>query len=119
VTPPNLPQVITPLLPQVATQNTTPPTTRDTPKNRPVTPKTPQSKNTQNKAPYKHSYDILNLYLKLNEREVSTIKKTKQLSTQMTPKMYAEFSEACNKTGETKSEVIRACIRKYIKENKG
>ncbi len=31
--------------------------------------------------------------------------------------MLQDFEEALKKNEETKSEVIRACIRKYIKDN--
>jgi len=32
--------------------------------------------------------------------------------------MFIEFDEALDKNEETKSEVIRRCIREYIKKNK-
>lgn len=32
--------------------------------------------------------------------------------------MFNEFNEALAKNEETKSEVLRACIRDYIKKNK-
>jgi len=34
-------------------------------------------------------------------------------------KMLKDFTKICKKNEVTKSEIIRECIRKYIKKNKG
>jgi metal-responsive CopG/Arc/MetJ family transcriptional regulator len=44
--------------------------------------------------------------------------KDKRINILVSAKMMSEFEEALAKNEETKSEMIRNCIREYIKNNK-
>lgn len=46
------------------------------------------------------------------------IEKNKKINIKLSEKMLSDFDKALAKTEETKSEVIRRCIREYIKKNK-
>ena len=54
---------------------------------------------------------------KLDWRHIE-IKKEKRINIKVSEKMMNEFDEALEKNDETKSEVIRSCIRSYIKKSK-
>jgi metal-responsive CopG/Arc/MetJ family transcriptional regulator len=45
------------------------------------------------------------------------MKKDQRILVQISKKMLADFNSALAQNEETKSEVIRACIREYIKKN--
>lgn len=51
-------------------------------------------------------------------KEVIKIKKDKRIFLNVSEKMFDEFNEALSKNEETKSEVLRKCIREYINKNK-
>ena len=46
------------------------------------------------------------------------IDKVKRLTIRVSEKMLREFNEALRETEHSKSEIIRECIREYIKNNK-
>ena len=46
-------------------------------------------------------------------------KKDKRIFIMVSEKMLKDFTKICKKNEVTKSEIIRECIRKYIKKNKG
>ena len=50
------------------------------------------------------------------ERRLKNIK-DKRINVKISEKMMKDFEEALEKNEETKSEIIRQCIRKYIKQN--
>jgi len=50
------------------------------------------------------------------ERRLKNIK-DKRINVKISEKMMKDFEEALAKNEETKSEIIRQCIRKYIKQN--
>jgi len=45
--------------------------------------------------------------------------KDKKLIVQISKKMIDDFTKACKENEVTKSEIVRDCIRKYIKNNGG
>jgi len=45
------------------------------------------------------------------------MKKDKKLIVQMSEKMINDFTAKCKENEVTKSEIIRACIREYLKKN--
>ncbi len=47
-----------------------------------------------------------------------TIEKNKKINIKLSEKMLSDFDEALKKNEETKSEIIRRCIREYIQKNK-
>jgi metal-responsive CopG/Arc/MetJ family transcriptional regulator len=44
--------------------------------------------------------------------------KERKINFKVSDKMFTKFDKVLKENEETKSEVLRACIRKYIKENK-
>jgi metal-responsive CopG/Arc/MetJ family transcriptional regulator len=43
--------------------------------------------------------------------------KDRRIFIKVSEKMFDEFNESLGRNEETKSEVLRACIREYIKKN--
>ena len=47
------------------------------------------------------------------------VKKDKYLTILVSKKMFDDFTKECNKNEDTKSEVLRNCIKKYLAKSKG
>jgi metal-responsive CopG/Arc/MetJ family transcriptional regulator len=45
--------------------------------------------------------------------------KDRKINFKVSDKMMSDFDRVLSQNEETKSEVLRACIREYIKKNKG
>jgi len=45
------------------------------------------------------------------------MKKDKQLVVQISSKMLEQFTLACKRNEVTKSEIVRSCIKQFIKKN--
>ena len=53
-----------------------------------------------------------------NIKGVIFIDKEKRLTIRVSEKMLREFNEALKETEHSKSEILRECIREYIRKNK-
>jgi len=55
--------------------------------------------------------------IQINKRRL-TSKKTNRLHFRLSEKMLVEFNKKCKEEEVTKSEVLRECIRRFLKKKK-